>query len=418
MTRRLLTLIWLGLGGLLFGQPAWALACEAPTLYYNGKTEKLHAESDLFADTEFLAWGTEVCPIRTHKRWMTTWTEVRLKYGDTGWLNQDDLLTVDAFGDVALARHGALRRQLQDLITEIAQLEVRIKELDRELPDAALQDVLKLWLRDGPVAESDVNETTTTLPTTDLNAVWQAQDYTVVYATHGAFAGRTRSTLVLVAPGAVTREQRLATLMEEALRVYRQHGIDTAYLILRPDALSTDWILASITFAADRCGWTGDECQSSHWSNAYASTVVYTEQQLRIDAFLSKISDSFHKPYLALNEEGQPMSQAGWTCYEPLDIPADGACYSEGGLLMEDKDKTACTSELGKWMGLLWLRADEEWGDLDSACAQDHLIRYAAAQLDLDLATVEGNMVAMWELDDSEGMDIPRALEQQQDFER
>ena len=414
LTRRLLILIWLGLGGLLFGQPAWALACEAPTLYYNGKTEKLHAESDLFADTEFLAWGTEVCPIRTHKRWMTTWTEVRLKYGDTGWLNQDDLLTVDAFGDVALARHGALRRQLQDLITELAQLEVRIKELDRELPDAVLQDVLKPWL-DVPVAENDVDETTAKPPATDLNAVWQAQDYTVVHATHGAFAGRTRSTLILVAPDAVTREQRLATLMAEALRVYRQRGIDTALLILRPDALNTDWILASITFAADRCGWAGDECQSSHWSYAYASTVVYTEQQLRIDAFLQKNYEVFYEPKLALNEEGQPMSQAGWACYEPVDIPADGACYTRGGQLLEDEE-VSCT--LMKDWGYLWLRADEEWGDLDWACADDHLNRYAAAQLDLDLATVEGNMVAMWQLDDSEGMDIPRALEQQQDFER
>jgi len=421
LTRRLLTLIWLGLGGLLFGQPAWALDCEAETLYYNGKTEKLHTESDLFADTEFLAWGTEVCPIRTHNRWMTTWTEVRLKYGDTGWLDQDDLLTVDAFGDVALARHVALRRQLQDLITEIAQLEVRIKELDREVWDATLQDVLTPWL-DVPVAENDVDEATAKPPATDLNAVWQAQDYTVVRATHGAFAGRTRSVIELVAPNAVTREQRLATLMEEALRVYRQRGMDTVYLILRPDASSkeTVWVLASITFAADRCGWTGEQCQSSHWSNATANTAVFTEEQLRIEAFVRENRNRFRKPFVALNEEGQPMSQAGWACYELLDIPAGGACYTEDGWLMEDEDKTACTSELGEFMGLLWLRADEGWGRLDTLCAQEQLHRYAASQLDLDLATVAGNLEDMFQLKDSssESMEIPRALEQQQDFER
>ena len=414
MTRRLLTLIWLGLGGLLFGQPAWALDCEVETLYYNGKTEKLHAESDLFADTEFLAWGTEVCPIRTHNRWMTTWAEVRLKYGDTGWLDQEDLLMVDAFGDVALARHAALRRQLQDLIVEIAQLEVRLKGLDREVVDATLQDVLKFWLPDEPVAESNDDETA------DLNAVWQPQDYKVVYASHGAWAGRTRSIIELVAPNAVTREQRLATLMVEALRAYRQRGMDTAVVRLLPDAASSGAgrLLAQITFAADRCGWTGEECQTSHWSHALASTVVYTEQQLRIAHFLQENYRLFHEPALALNEEGQPMSQAGWACYDPVDIPAGGGCYGNWGGLLEDEDKTACTSEIGEFLGQLWLRADEEWGYLDTGCAEDHLNRYAAAQLDLDLATVEGNMVAMWELDDSEGMDIPRALEQQQEIER
>ena len=159
MTRRLLALIWLGIGGLLFAQPAWALDCEAPTLYYNGDNKKLYAESDLFADTKLLRWGTEVCPIDTHKRWRTTWTKVRLENGDTGWLDQDDLLTVDAFGDVAVARHGTLRRQLQALLSEITQLEVRLTELDREVPDPTLQDVLEPWLPDEPVAESDVGET-------------------------------------------------------------------------------------------------------------------------------------------------------------------------------------------------------------------------------------------------------------------
>ena len=260
-------------------------------------------------------------------------------------------------------------------------------------------------------------------PTTDLNAVWQAQDYEVVDAWHGAFAGRTRSAIELVAPDAVTREQRLATLMEEALRVYRQREIDTVSLILRPDALqkNTVWVLASITFAADRCGWTGDDCQESHWSGVSASTIVFTEEQLRIEAFERQIRDRFLKPRLALNEEGQPMSQAGWACYEPLEIPADGACYDDWGLLLEDEDETACRR--GEWMGLLWLQADEGWGSLDTGCAQDHLYRYTASQLDLDLATVEGNFDAMSMLlyvDESKsiGMEVPQALEKQQDLKR
>lgn len=112
------------------------------------------------------------------------------------------------------------------------------------------------------------------------------------------------------------------------------------------------------------------------------------------------------------------MSQAGWACYESFDdIPTGGGCYTRGGQLLED-DETFCTSELGEFMGLLWLRADEEWGYLDTGCAEDQLHRYAAAELNLDLATVEGNMDTMWLLNDRESMDIPRELEQQQDFKR
>ncbi len=418
MIRRLLILIWLGLGGLLFGQPVWALECEAPTLYYNGENEQLYAEPDRGADTEFLAWGTEACPIGTHGRWLRVWTEVRLENGDTGWLDQDDLLTVDAFGDVTLARHGALRGQLQDLIIEIARIEVRLKELDREVLDATLQDVLKPWLQDGPVAESNVDETTTKPPTTDLNAVWQAQDYTVVKIEDYSFGRRIRYGIGLVAPDAVTREQRLATLMAEALRAYRQREIeDAAILTLWPsDEQVAPWLLAQITFAADRCGWAGDDCQTSHWSWASAGTAVFTEEQLRIELFLQENSRLFHEPKLALNEEGQPISQAGWACYEPVDIPADGACYTRGGLLLEDEDEVSCT-RLKEW-GDLWLRADEEWGYLDTGCAEDHLNRYAASQLDLDLATVEENFIAMVREDNRIGMDIPRELEQQQDFKR
>ena len=262
--------------------------------------------------------------------------------------------------------------------------------------------------------------------TEDLNAVWQAQDYTVVSVSHGSFAGRTRSLISLVAPDAVTPEQRLATLMEEALRGYRQGEIeDTAFLTLWPGELDhPDWLLARITFASDRCGWTGEECQGSHWSEVFANAVVFTEEQLRIDAFQNKVRERFYEPYLALNEEGQPLSQAGWACYDPIvDISAEGGCYTNLGTLHRgEMDRTTCQLPHNKWAGLQWLWPDEEWGVLDTACAQDRMDRYTASQLDLDLATVAGNFDAMLMLSwgsDTEGIgEIPQALEEQQDFQR
>ena len=258
-------------------------------------------------------------------------------------------------------------------------------------------------------------------PTEDRNAVWQAQDYKVMSASHGSFAGRTRSRISLVAPDAVTPEQRLATLMEEALRAYRQGEIeDTAFLTLWPSELDhPGWQLARITFASDRCGWTGEECQGSHWSDVFANSAVFTEEQLRIDAFQNKVHERFHEPFLALNEEGQPLSQAGWACYDPIvDIPAEGGCYTNfGTLYREGMNRTTC-----RQFDLPWLWPDEEWGVLDTACAQDRMDRYTASQLDLDLATVAGNFDAMlmlsWGSDTKVIGEIPQALEEQQDFQR
>ena len=269
-------------------------------------------------------------------------------------------------------------------------------------------------------------------PAEDLAAMWQAQDYRVLDVSHGVFAGRTRSLIRLVAPDAVTPEQRLATLMAEALRSYRQGEIeDTAFLTLWPgegELENPDWPLARITFASDQCGWTGDECQGSHWSRVFASAVVFTEEQLRIDALHIEAYSLFHDPYLAQNEKGQPLSQAGWACYDPVvDIPAEGGCYNtySGTLAREDlnMDRAACQLSHNKWAGYQWVWPDEEWGILDTACAQNQLERHIASQLDLDLATVAGNFDAMmtlyWVSDEIRVIgEIPQALEEQQDFQR
>jgi hypothetical protein len=125
------------------------------------------------------------------------------------------------------------------------------------------------------------------------------------------------------------------------------------------------------------------------------------------------------EPILARNEEGQPMSEAGWDCYEPIAaIPDGGGCYSNIALRLEDVDATAC-QRLEGW----WLRADEEWGNLNASCAVDRQNRYVASQLGVDLAVVEGNPVAMSEIfysDEHQRSDtqIPRSVERKQDLTR
>ena len=167
-------------------------------------------------------------------------------------------------------------------------------------------------------------------PAEDLAAMWQAQDYRVLDVSHGVFAGRTRSLIRLVAPDAVTPEQRLATLMAEALRSYRQGEIeDTAFLTLWPgegELENPDWPLARITFASDQCGWTGDECQGSHWSRVFASAVVFTEEQLRIDA-LHIEAYCFTTPIWHRTRKASPCRRRGGPATTPslTSLPKVGA---------------------------------------------------------------------------------------------
>jgi hypothetical protein len=135
-------------------------------------------------------------------------------------------------------------------------------------PDPATQDPAE-----PPTSEPTSTPTTTSAaaptPTVDANsawqnAEWQARDYRVIGIVDSSFGARTRHLIHLVAPAATTREQRLATLMAEALRAYRQREIEDAASLKLWASEQQEWLLAHIMFAADKCGWTGEECGRSH----------------------------------------------------------------------------------------------------------------------------------------------------------
>ncbi len=327
-------------------------------------------------------------------------------------------------------RKGGCGRRLGQLLAGLGILIVGIvigiliaqsvPETDIASTPTSTPAVLRATVRPEPTATPKPTSTPrpTRTPTVDLNEVWGARDYQVVDIVDASFGRRVRHVIHMVAPDATTRKQRLATLMHEALRAYRQREIeDTASLRLWAGEQQV-WLLAQITFAADRCGWTGEDCQRSRWSEASAGTATFTDEQLRINAYQSTIRDQFMEPILVLNEEGQPMSEAGWDCYEPIAIPDGGACYTDLGLLWEDQNERTC-----RQLEASWLRADEEWGQLNDSCAVDRQNRFAAAQLDLDLPVVEGNYMTMSTIlysdeDKRINMEIPRALEQRQDLRR
>ena len=119
-----LLLVLLTTLSLFTANPAWALECQQETLYYdNWESEKLFAEADLFAAKTHLAWGTEACPIDTNKRWLTTWVQLLLEDGTTGWLDDDDLVTLSDFQDSVRIRHADGMSRLKALLAEIDRME-------------------------------------------------------------------------------------------------------------------------------------------------------------------------------------------------------------------------------------------------------------------------------------------------------
>ena len=119
-----LLLVLLTTLSLFTANPAWALECQQETLYYdNWEAEELFAEADLFAAKTHLAWGTEACPVDTNKRWLTTWVQVLLEDGTTGWLDDDDLATLSDFQDSVRTRHADGMSRLNALLAEIDRME-------------------------------------------------------------------------------------------------------------------------------------------------------------------------------------------------------------------------------------------------------------------------------------------------------
>ena len=150
---------------LLHPQPAWALDCVEETQFYNNwNIERLYADSDLFSDSENLPYGTEVCPIAIHKRWMTTWIKVRLDNGHTGWVDEDDLATATEFRYSIRTRHADKAAELNALLETLDDMEIMMQDYGIAVPTPDLNRILLTWVRaealPSDAADTDAQDST------------------------------------------------------------------------------------------------------------------------------------------------------------------------------------------------------------------------------------------------------------------
>ena len=127
-----------------------ALECPSHVLIYDGwEDEKLFEEADMFADTEHIKWGTEVCYIETRKRWLTTWYYVQAADSMFGWIDSKKLLNESDFQERVSERHQAYTLQLGRVLTGLQTLEHWLSENDvQTFRIGGYRNVVQDWLAD------------------------------------------------------------------------------------------------------------------------------------------------------------------------------------------------------------------------------------------------------------------------------
>ena len=228
----------------------------------------------------------------------------------------------------------------------------------------------------------------TLIPDEDL---WQPAPFTLLYLEDLSFGNRKRFRAHVTAPEALTPERRVGTAMAAARALYWQGHVGDVVSVLLWGTEEQAVLLAQVLFAADQCGWTGEDCTEDYWTEAEASSAQYTDAQWAIRVAFDQTYDRFMQPELVPMYEGQPLSEAGWDCFEIIEIPPGGGCFSEYGMLWEGQNKTDCETLEFQWL----VPSMGTWGALDNLCAQDKVFAAVAAALAVDPEEVETTLIHM-----------------------
>lgn len=109
---------------------------------------------------------------------------------------------------------------------------------------------------------------------------WKDHAYQVVENKDISFANRKRLNIRITAPTAETREDRIATLMEAAIREHRKTWPDFISVGLQLE--DTSDIIAQVDYAPDGCGVSGKDCTDEMWTNVRATEGTLTPEQFAI----------------------------------------------------------------------------------------------------------------------------------------
>ena len=111
-----------------------------------------------------------------------------------------------------------------------------------------------------------------------------AHKYEVIEVEDTSVARRARIRVRILAPSAVTSEDRIATAMAAALDTSRAVDVDFVSVMLEATPSLYGFMLAAADYAPDGCGvsGSGDNCTGLVWSSLTATDMQVSKEQVEI----------------------------------------------------------------------------------------------------------------------------------------
>ena len=118
----------------------------------------------------------------------------------------------------------------------------------------------------------------------EIDDKWTVHEYKILANKDISSFSRSRRRIHILAPTALTREDRIATLVDAAGRIHRRDypAFIAAFLVgfeSQGKALAVGDVIAMGNYASDGCGVSGDDCTGEMWTEMRASDVTFTSEQ-------------------------------------------------------------------------------------------------------------------------------------------
>ena len=94
---------------------------------------------------------------------------------------------------------------------------------------------------------------------------WNAHEFEVVKDEDISAGNRLRRRVTVMAPTALTREDRIATLIEAAIQAWQKHHSQFIAMSLIP--FESGPPIARMDYAPDKCGVSGTKCTGKVWTD-------------------------------------------------------------------------------------------------------------------------------------------------------
>ena len=124
---------------------------------------------------------------------------------------------------------------------------------------------------------------------------WLAHDFEIDSEEDISSSVRVRHRAWIIAPTALTPDDRVATMMTAARQLWQAHGAQHVSVFLLPYS-GAFGPLGRVSFAPDGCGVSGSDCSGELWTDAGVSDVVFTDEQMAVRIAWRDNRDMFVEP--------------------------------------------------------------------------------------------------------------------------